>query len=167
MFIHHHTTLGAHRGAPGLPRGAQGPRGRPWEPRGGPRGAMGPMRPMGGPCAPIGPMFPHWEKLFFRKSTKNSGMSTFGSKTKVVRTEILHILVPKPSRGDLYLTISRPSRIFPISSQSQFWDLFFKPLARRGNGSNFRSKFGPFLKIQSGTLDFWIFFVNSAGGEKG
>ena len=50
-------------------------------------------------------------KTFFRKSTKNSEMSTFGSKTKVVRTEILHILVPIPSRGDLYLTISRISMI--------------------------------------------------------
>ena len=50
-------------------------------------------------------------KTFFRKSTKKSGMSTFGSKTKVVRAEILHILVPIPSRGDLYLTISRVSMI--------------------------------------------------------
>ena len=50
-------------------------------------------------------------KTFFRKSTKKSGMSTFGSKTKVVRAEILHILVPIPSRGDLYLTISRISII--------------------------------------------------------
>ena len=50
-------------------------------------------------------------KTFFRKSTKKSGMSTFGSKTKVVRAEILHILVPIPSRGDLYLTISRVSII--------------------------------------------------------
>ena len=73
-------------------------------------------------------------------------MSTLGLKTKVVRTEILHILVPKPSRGDLYLTISRPSRIFPISSQSKFWDLLYKPVARRGNGLNFWSKFGAFLK---------------------
>ena len=31
--------------------------------------------------------------------------------------------------------------------------LLIQPVARRGNGSNF----GPFLKIQSGTLDFWIF----------
>ena len=38
-------------------------------------------------------------------------MSTLGVKTKVVRAEILHILVPKPSRGDLYLTISRVSMI--------------------------------------------------------
>ena len=61
-------------------------------------------------------------KTFFRKSTKKSGMSTFGSKTKVVRTEILHILVPKPSRGDLYLTISRFSRIFQIFPQTlQIW----------------------------------------------
>ena len=58
-------------------------------------------------------MGPNWAnvpplgKTFFRKSTKKSGMSTFGSKTKVVRAEILHILVPIPSRGDLYLTISR------------------------------------------------------------
>ena len=39
-------------------------------------------------------------------------------------------------------------------------------MARRGNGLNFRPKFGPFLEIQSGTLDFGFFFVNSAGGEK-
>ena len=62
-------------------------------------------------------MGPNWAnvpplgKTFFRKSTKKSGMSTFGSKTKVVRAEILHILVPIPSRGDLYLTISRFSII--------------------------------------------------------
>ena len=31
------------------------------------------------------------------------------------------------------------------------------PVARRGNGSNFWSKFGAFLKIKSGTSDFWIF----------
>ena len=46
-------------------------------------------------------------KTFFRKSTQKSKMSTLGVKTKVVRAEILHILVPIPSRGDLYLTISR------------------------------------------------------------
>ena len=40
-------------------------------------------------------------------------------------------------------------------------------MARRSNTSNFWSKFGPFLKVLSGTLDFLIFFVNSAGGEKG
>ena len=62
-------------------------------------------------------MGPNWAnvpplgKTFFRKSTNKSGMSTFGSKTKVVRAEILHILVPIPSRGDLYLTISRISMI--------------------------------------------------------
>ena len=62
-------------------------------------------------------MGPNWAnvpplgKTFFRKSTKKSGMSTLGSKTKVVRAEILHILVPIPSRGDLYLTISRVSII--------------------------------------------------------
>ena len=54
-------------------------------------------------------------------------MSTLGSKNKVVRTEILHILVPKPSRGDLDLTISRPSKMFPISSQSQFWQKIESP----------------------------------------
>ena len=45
-----------------------------------------------------------------------------------------------------------------------FYDfLQIQPLARRGNGSNFVSKIGPFLKIQSGTLDLFDFFVNSAG----
>ena len=80
---------------------------------------MGPMGPWA-PWAPWSPMGPHgaqcsqfsnfW-KTFFRKSTQKSKMTTFGVKTKVVRTEILHILVPIPSRGDLYLTISRVSII--------------------------------------------------------
>ena len=87
-------------------------------------------------------------KTFCGKKYQTIWNVHFWVKNKVVRTEILHILVPKPSRGDLYLTISRPSRIFPISSQSQFWDLLYKPVARRGNGLNFRPKFGPFLKIQ-------------------
>ena len=38
-------------------------------------------------------------------------------------------------------------------------------MARRGNGSNFWSKFGPFLKTQSGTFDLLFFFVNSAEGS--
>ena len=33
-------------------------------------------------------------------------MSTFGAKTKVVRTEILHILVGLTARGDPYLIVS-------------------------------------------------------------
>ena len=59
-----------------------------------------------GKLATLGPMgpnvanFPIFGKTFFRKSTPKSKMSTFGVKTKVVRTEILHILVPIPSRGD-------------------------------------------------------------------
>ena len=58
----------------------------------------------------------------FEKVVKNHRMSTFGVKTKVVRTEILNVLMGPRARGDLYLTISRPSRIFPISSQfSQIW----------------------------------------------
>ena len=40
-------------------------------------------------------------------------------------------------------------------------------MARRGNTSNFWSNFGPFLKIQSGTLDFCDFVVNSAGARRG
>ena len=40
-------------------------------------------------------------------------------------------------------------------------------MATRGYTSNFWSNFGPFLKIQSGTWDFWTFFVNSAGGDEG
>ena len=40
-------------------------------------------------------------------------------------------------------------------------------MVRRGNGLNCRPKFGHFLKIQSGTFGFFVFFVNSAGGEKG
>ena len=89
----------------GAPGGSQGGHGAHEA-----HGPMGPMGPMGangpqlGQCSPIG-------KTFFRKSTNKSGMSTLGSKTKVVRTEILHILVPIPSRGDLYLTISRVSTI--------------------------------------------------------
>ena len=75
----------------------------------GPWGPHGPHGPHGAPWAPIQPMFPHWEKL--QKCTQKSKMSTLGAKTKVVRAEILHILVPIPSRGDLYLTISRVSMI--------------------------------------------------------
>ena len=62
--------------------------------------------PNGGTLARLGPMGPNranvppFGKTFFIKSTKKSGMSIFGSKTKVVRAEILHILVPIPSRGD-------------------------------------------------------------------
>ena len=40
-----------------------------------------------------GRLIPHFGKPIFKKSAKKSGMSTFGVKTKVVRTEILHISV--------------------------------------------------------------------------
>ena len=93
-------------------------------------------------------------KTFFRKSTKKSGMSTFGSKTKVVRTEILHILVPKPSRVDLYLTISRVSIILsklgvPGSIPHVFSFLGFSGAAQ----SFFRRKNRPFPKLNKDTLD--------------
>ena len=58
-------------------------------------------------------------KTFFRKSTKNSGMSIFGSKTKVVCAEILHILVCIPSRGDPYLIVSRTVNLFVKSPHSK------------------------------------------------
>ena len=82
-----------------------------------PRGPRGPWAPWGpgapwGPWAawaPILPMFPHWEKLFFRKSTQKSKMSTLGVKTKVVRAEIPYKMMGMRARGDLYLTISRIS----------------------------------------------------------
>ena len=74
-------------------------------------GGAGAVAPAGRPKADLWPMFPHWEKLFSGKSSQKSEMSTLGAKTKVVRAEILHILVPIPSRGDLYLTISRVSII--------------------------------------------------------
>ena len=113
------------RGPQGGPGDPQGPLGAPGAPQGGPGGPWGPWGPWAhGPHGPHGahgahggPMGPNWAnvpplgKTFFRKSTKKSGMSTFGSKTKVVRAEILHILVPIPSRGDLYLTISWISTI--------------------------------------------------------
>ena len=74
------------------PHGAHGAHGA--------HGPMGPMGPHGAPWGHMGPIFQFLEKLFFRKSTQKSKMSTLGVKTKVVRTEILHILVPIPSRGD-------------------------------------------------------------------
>ena len=49
---------------------------------------------------------PNLEKFFFRKSMKKFGMSIFGVKTKVVRSEILHILVGLTARGDPYLIVS-------------------------------------------------------------
>ena len=83
------------------PMGPHGPHGAPMGAHGRPMGApCCPMGPMGAPWAPIQPIFPHLEKLFFRKSTRKSEVSTLGAKTKVVRTEIRHILVPIPSRGD-------------------------------------------------------------------
>ncbi len=93
------------------PRGPRGPQGTPGGPQGTPGGPHGPHGAHGGPMGPNWANVPPLGKTFFRKSTKKSGMSTFGSKTKVVRAEILHILVPIPSRGDLYLTISRVSII--------------------------------------------------------
>ena len=54
----------------------------------------------------MGTNFPQFGKTFFKKSTKNSGMSIFGLKTKVVRAEILHILVGLTARGDPYLIVS-------------------------------------------------------------
>ena len=66
-------------------------------------GGAGAVARAGRPKADLWPNvanFPIFEKTFFRKSTQKSKMSTLGVKTKVVRTEILHILVPIPSRGD-------------------------------------------------------------------
>ena len=122
-------------------------------------GSVGAVAPAGMPKADLWPMFPHGGKLFFRKSTNKYGMSTFGLKTKVVCTEILHMLVPKPSHGDLYLTISRPSIISPISSQSPFWDLLYKPVARRGNGLNVSAPFWTFSKNPEWNFGFFVFFL--------
>ena len=65
---------------------------------------------------PIGPNWanvPQFGKTVFQKITNNSEMSTFEIKTKVVRAEILHILVPRPSRGDPHLTVSRTFEFLP------------------------------------------------------
>ena len=105
-------------------------------------------------------------------------MSTFGSKTKVVRAEILHILVPIPSRGDLYLTISRvPIILTKLGFLVQFLMYVFFLGFSGAAQSFFRGKNRPSPKLNRGTLDFYdfltifddslIFFVNSAGGEKG
>ena len=66
-------------------------------------GARGRQGPGPGP----GAIFPNLENQISKTVPTKSGMSTFGVKTKVVRTEILHILVPMGSRGDPYLTVSR------------------------------------------------------------
>ena len=75
-------------GTAGRPAGPAGPgRARPG-PLGAPGGPWGPWGPHGiqlGQCSPIR------KNCFFKKSVKNLGMSTFGVKTKVVRTEILYI----------------------------------------------------------------------------
>ena len=62
-----------------------------------------------GPMGPRGPMGPHgaqhsqfsnfWKNFFQKKYPKIQNVD-FGVKTKFVRAEILHILVPIPSRGD-------------------------------------------------------------------
>ena len=54
---------------------------------------------------------PNLEEVVFKTSTNKFWNVHFGVENKVIRTEILHILVPIPSRGDLYLTISRVSTI--------------------------------------------------------
>ena len=60
-------------------------------------GGAGAVAPAGRPKADLWPMFPIG-KNFFQKSTQKSKMSTLGVKTKVVRAEILHILVLYPYR---------------------------------------------------------------------
>ena len=58
-----------------------------------------------------------------------------------------------------------PNLDLSLKSKVELWNFWifldFQPVARRGNTSDFWSNFGPFLKIQSGTLDFLDFFVNS------
>merc|ERR1711932_4524 len=65
--------------------------------------------------------FSNFWKNFFRKSTQKSKLSTFGVKTKVIRTEILHILVPMGSRGDPYLTVSRTFEFLSNSGSKDPW----------------------------------------------
>ena len=50
--------------------------------------------------------FPSSGKTKFRKRTEDYGMSTLGAKTKVVRSEILYILVGLTACGDPYLIVS-------------------------------------------------------------
>jgi len=53
-----------------------------------------------GPIGPNVAIVPNWEK-------QKSGVSTFGMEAKVVRAEILHMLVCIPSREDPYSIVSR------------------------------------------------------------
>ena len=73
--------------------GPIGPHGAPW-------GSMGPYGALWGPMGPNVANFPIFGKTFFQKKYPKIQNVNFGVKTKVVRTEILHILVPIPSRGD-------------------------------------------------------------------
>ena len=76
-----------------------------------------------------------------------------------MRGEILHILVPKPSRGDLYLTISRVSLIL---SKSVFLVKFLMYVFLGFSGeaqSFFCGKNKPFPKLHRGTLDFYYFLM--------
>ena len=66
-------------------------------------GGAGAVAPAGRPKADLWPNvanFPIFGKTFFQKKYPKIQNVNFGVKTKVVRTEILHILVPIPSRGD-------------------------------------------------------------------
>ena len=85
------------------------------------RGA-GAVAPAGRPKADLWPMFPHWGKLFSEKVPKNLECPLWDQKPKLFAPKFCTFLVPKPSRGDLYLTISRFSGISPIFPQTlQIW----------------------------------------------
>ena len=71
------------------------------------------MGSIGGPCSSI-------RKNKSEKVSKKMECPFWGRKTKVVRTEILHILVPIPSRGDPYLTVSRTFEFLPNPRDRQF-----------------------------------------------
>ena len=55
---------------------------------------------------------PQFTKTFSKKSVKNLGMSTFGVKTKVVRTEILYNSVQEINSGANYNAVSRTSKFW-------------------------------------------------------
>ena len=124
---------------------------------------MGAQGIPGGLLGPMGPNvanFPIFGKTFFRESTRKSKMSTLGAKTKVVRAEILHILVPIPSRGDLYLTISRTFNFLPkLGFLVQFLMYVFFLGFSGAAQSFFRGKNRPFPKLNRGTLDFYHFLT--------
>ena len=115
------------RARPGPGPGPRAPRAPPGPPRAPQGQGQGQGRGQGqgqGPGqgqaqGPREPFSPFW-KTNFQKNVKNTGMSTFRVKTKVVRTEILHILMGLRARGDNYNAVSRT---FNVLTKFRCWDL--------------------------------------------